>query len=686
VGLVVAVGAAAAMVAADVASTPAASVDMALETTEMEPDDDWQPSLTSTTIGEKQASSDKKASGEDEPHDKVKEDEPVAAEREPTPPEELPPPNLQGAWHQLEGVPRPLGIGPRFLLWNSYGHVSAFPGQNRMLVQYADQAFGEQRFADFTHINMASLSEGACCLAATATSDKGPQLLIRPAERWEKAVFSAPFGSIDESAEAVACGDGFAAALTNQRLLRVYSTSGLPLAVTAMSGRSVALAARGPLLLVVTAAAGVGLPAEGEDDALEFRLLDVRAHTQRAFGRLPLSPASRLRWIGISTELAPVAIDTAGVVRALLGAGPGCWGPANSGCGEWMPVLSLAEEESRCGPLWTVSAGQSALYVAEIGADAMEPQPAELDLLAAASPTEGALDNKELETSDAPAVTPAPPTFGHGAGLRKLDWKLPLGPVAAAGDAAEQALRDHLFARHAEELSAAGLLGSNATASTAALVKTWRQSSFQLFCKLAKAGEVERAFDVARNMFGTGAAQSKSLELARVFADRAGLHKLADKVAAIHRQEAGSQQAVAKAAPQTVPRTTRPQAMRPLFSPGEAENAAQVSQEATPPHPPSAASVPSKPAGTPASSPPSLPASTPAPSQDTPEPSKVAAAQSVAAATAAPTAARANPFAKKRAPNSSALGGAAPHLLRDALGGTGGEPASKMSKTVAGGR
>merc|ERR1719359_1559895 len=110
------------------------------------------------------------------------------------------------------------------------------------------------------------------------------------------------------------------------------------------------MAAAGCFLLVVTG--GHAPPGEDEDEALEYRFLDVRSRSQRSCGRLPISTGARLRWIGLSEEFAPVCIDTAGVVRALLGTGPGSWGPAGGGGGEWVPVLSLAEEEQRVGPLW----------------------------------------------------------------------------------------------------------------------------------------------------------------------------------------------------------------------------------------------------------------------------------------------------------------------------------------------
>jgi len=56
-----------------------------------------------------------------------------------------------------------------------------------------------------------------------------------------------------------------------------------------------------------------------------------------------------------------------------------------------------------------------------------------------------------------------------------------------------------------------------------------------LFGQFVKAGEVERALDVARHSLAVGTGGSKLLTKAQEFAERAGLHKLADEVAALPR-------------------------------------------------------------------------------------------------------------------------------------------------------
>ncbi|CAE8590782.1 unnamed protein product, partial [Polarella glacialis] len=490
--------------------------------TEDEPDDDFQPDLP----GAKATGSRKSAAAA---NDQVTEESAAAA---------LPalPPLLTGPWQQLEGAPRPPGAGPRLLAWNEHGHVASYPDQLRVEVHRHSEE-KPQRIADYDGLQMAAVSEGACCLAAGSGAAGGSRILIRPSERWEKAVFSAPLGSAAEAPEAVACGGNFVAVLTSSRMLRLYTFSGMPMGLLSMPGRSVALAARGPLLLVVTGrplAASESQDADFED-VLDFRLLDVRTRIERSAGRLPLSPASRLRWLGFAEDLVPIAIDTSGVVRALLGSGAGSWGPAGGTGGEWTPVLSLAEHEED-GPLWAVHALQGSLVFAEIGASAAEPRaPPE-------APKEEAQEAVSAEGlgSEGGVVEPVeiqPVFFGvrSSCQLRTLSWRLPIGPFPTAGDAIEGAFREQLLARHAQDMVSMALLGPEDVQKAEALEKKSKQSALKLFHQLASAQEVERAHHVAQFSLASSTGSFKVLDMAQKLAEKANQYRLADAVAALPR-------------------------------------------------------------------------------------------------------------------------------------------------------
>mmetsp|Transcript_118837 Transcript_118837/g.296350 ORF Transcript_118837/g.296350 Transcript_118837/m.296350 type:complete len:667 (+) Transcript_118837:62-2062(+) len=642
-----------------------------LECTEDEPDDDFCPppaggakvpqAPIAPTSGD---SAVKSSQGGEE-----KEDSTAELKLEDSPP---PPATLDAHWHQLEGVPRPPGIGPRYLAWSGHGHIAMFPEQGRLEVKYAAHEGKQEQIRDSIGFNMAAISGGACCLAAGEGAEGGSQLTIRPAERWEKAVFQASLGSAGEAVEAVACGETFAAALTSRRLLRVYGLSGLPIGVISTPGRSVALAARGQHLLVAIGASGSNQPKDGEDDALEYWLLDVHSKAQRSAGRLPLSPGSRLRWLGFSAELVPLTIDTLGVVRALFGTGPGSWGPASGNAGEWTVVLQLAEEEAKVGPLWTIDAKNGALFCAEVGTDAIEPQPAEIaDAIGLALPESSAKSDTKR--------------FGHGACLRELKWQLPLGPFFSCGAVAETVLRESLLSRHMEEMVAIGAFSTPEEQARATLSATGGKSAaLKLYAELVKGDEVERALDVARH-FVAGAGASKMLSFAQQFAEKAGKHKLADQISTLSRVVVASATSgspfgatAAKLQTATVPKVVQREAA-PLFEPGEGE-------EENGPRTPASSRLAASPAMS-LMTPPSSIVEESKPEESREAPTQVAAIASVA--TDAPPLEPAvpaqapvisnNPFARKAKP----LKGneRAPHLLRDALGGGARRPAPPVDSS-----
>jgi hypothetical protein len=638
-----------------------------VECTEEEPDDNFRPAAARVSADSKKEVGQAKEAQETPVEEASAELEPVEVLEE----QEV----LVGNWQQLEGLPRPPKSGelPRFLAWGPHGHVAVFPEQRRIEVQLPGED-APRRIGDFAGLEMASLSGDACCLAAGAQAEGGSRLLIRPHERWDKAVFSAALGGGGEAVEAIACGDGFVAALTSKRLLRVYATSALPLGVISMPGRSVALAARGPLLLAVTE---TGPRAETDVDmALDYRLLDVRTRSERSSGRLPLSPCARLRWLGISAELAPVAVDTFGQVRVLLGTGAGSWGPVGGGA-EWVPMLSLAEEESKVGPLWAVHAAKGILYCAELGQESSAPEPGQP---VPVMPDEGGLSM---------------PSYGHGYSLREFRWHLPVGPVSGVGSAAEEALREQLLAHHAGVTASAGLLpAGEATAAAVAQSKSWKSRAFSLFGQFVKAGELERALDVARSSLAIGEGGSRLLTFAQDFVEKAGHYKLADEIAKVPRiLHAGdpAQAAVSAsvptiavepkvaatptALPQAVPKVLNRE-LPPLFEPGEGADSTlkAASQEAVQEHGGNSPGIDSKPAAQPvADEVATFLATAPSPSALFAEQPSSKQPPEVARTTS-------NPFARKRPTNNAPS--QTPHLLRDALSGGVRRPATPLGTTT----
>jgi len=586
---------------------------------------------------------------------------------------------LEGHWNQLQArapASEKDGGRRRFLAWNAHGHVVFDPEHRRLEVVYKVDPSDVHRFKTSSEIQMAAVSPNAC---AVSSCEPGAPIHIYPRERWDKASFTAVSSSKDEVVEALACGDDFLAALTSARLLRLFSLTGLPLGVISMPGRSVALAARGFRLLVVT-----GLPghssskkhSESDDgvypeEALEYRLLDFRSRSERSSGRLPLSAKSGLRWIGFSEEILPLAIDTKGMVRALFAGGAGCWGPAGGSGGEWTIVADLAPEESKSGPLWAVDARQNLLLVAEAGQDLKEPSPEPAAL------ADG--DEKPLQ-----------PLFGQGAELREICWKLAMGPVSGCAQFLENATREGLMTEHLTEVHNSSLDAEKDDSAVASASSARLKAALTLFVQLVKSEDQERALDAAVHYLAV-AGGSKQLSNAGAVAEKARLYKLADKLAALPRLAQVSTEAATSRTPHSLPKSVR-QTYTPLFASNEGsseqvsiqrsssdvttsdklaqlkarsidrkssfnlnsssnEELQQQQQQQEPLHlqPPPVNAIPTLPSAT---SPPGVgktSSAVPAPSLSV------------------PSAGVANPFARRTKNGAAAVHRAAPHLLRDAL-------------------
>ncbi|CAK0849190.1 unnamed protein product [Prorocentrum cordatum] len=170
-----------------------------------------------------------------------------------------------------------------------------------------------------------------------------------------------------------------------------------------------------------------------------------------------------------------------------------------AGSGDWVPVLSLPDEEARLGALRVVGARDRGLLCAQT-----EP--------------------------------------GKLGALRELPWTLPLGAMPAAGGAVQDALLAGLLSRHARVVAgfaaavpaARDMREADATDPGAAEAE-FKMKSLRLFGQLVTADEVERALDVARGAAAGGADAPKLLGMMQQFAERAGSHKLADLVAGLPR-------------------------------------------------------------------------------------------------------------------------------------------------------
>jgi len=255
---------------------------------------------------------------------------------------------------------------------------------------------------------------------------------------------------------------------------------------------------------------------QGAEPALEYALYGISAKERLAAGRLPLSPAASLRWIGFSAEALPMALDTAGVLRvlALSGGAP----LLASSAGEWVPVVELEDSGAR---FWPVRAEGSSLFCAQAAKTSGEPRP-------------GAVQR-----------------------LQAVRFRL---PFSAEAEAPERLLCKRLSGAHLSFALEAGLLPSPARNSARDAVgqraRTDNHQVLKLFESTAKMGNLEEALDVASSYFSSSAAQQvRLLQDARGVANTLGLEALAERVAAVLRSVEQEIEAAERAAAEALERT-----------------------------------------------------------------------------------------------------------------------------------
>jgi chromosome transmission fidelity protein 4 len=147
-----------------------------------------------------------------------------------------------------------------------------------------------------------------------------------------------------------AIGSNFIAVATNKGHLRVFSTAGAQLPIISIGRPYVTMVAREGMLAVVY---HMGAPFAGCQN-LGYSLFNMtRRHTLVSDQTLPLTPGSRLEWIGFSQDGALSTLDSQGVLRQLISHGQRAPNLLTSLISQhpksynfnfqWTPVLNSAE-------------------------------------------------------------------------------------------------------------------------------------------------------------------------------------------------------------------------------------------------------------------------------------------------------------------------------------------------------
>lgn len=278
----------------------------------------------------------------------------------------------------------PLDLTRRFLCWNHIGSVTLLQrGNNRNIIDinFADSAFRKAiNFTDNINFIIGSVGESGGIFASDTKDDdeyidgediegldqfnmseRTKQALMRDRKKREKdSEYSKPTGSSiffcrfptsnlvnrktkdwhlilpdGERVLGAACGDGWAAAVTSRKFLRVFSPGGNQNQIVWLKGPPVTIAGRGRLLAVFYLESS---PLRDKTQQIGYTLWDAVNFRVVSRGSVScLSNGASLSWVGFSNDLSLMVMDTDGMLSMLFATGQGSVDGAH--IWEWAPVL-----------------------------------------------------------------------------------------------------------------------------------------------------------------------------------------------------------------------------------------------------------------------------------------------------------------------------------------------------------
>lgn len=258
---------------------------------------------------------------------------------------------------------RPDEKNRRYLVWNSVGNITLREEalENRVEIRFTDASRGNRNeaFPDRHGFNKGALGYHGAAFATAADeppkdelrdpllelehpnplrNHKGSTLFYHafPGSHHLEGVnenFNVVL-SEGEEVQALAVGDGFVAAATSRRWLRIYSSTGLEVAVMSLPGPVVSMVALNETLAVIFHA---GVPFDGSFNmAMHLFRIDWRqgCSLQQVLRSIPvpLSRKATLEWVGFDVDnTAVVALDSHGIMSSLM----------YSAGFQWTPVFNI---------------------------------------------------------------------------------------------------------------------------------------------------------------------------------------------------------------------------------------------------------------------------------------------------------------------------------------------------------
>uniref|UniRef100_H2YB75 Minichromosome loss protein Mcl1 middle region domain-containing protein n=1 Tax=Ciona savignyi TaxID=51511 RepID=H2YB75_CIOSA len=343
--------------------------------------------------------------------------------------------------------------------------------ENAIDVEFHDtQTHHALHLPNHDQYTMAGLSNRAVVLAAESTPDAPSKLKCVHFSSWDNNkewTIEMPDG---EELQALTVGDDWIAACTDSLQVRFFTLGGVQRQILSIPGNVVAMAAcMDQLFVVYHVTQGFG-----NNQCFGFMLLEVgvsggsKSRSVVGGSALPVTPGSKLEWVGFTAEGTPATVDTAGVIRMMN----------RSFCQTWITVAKLKSiAKSRHDHYWVV---------------ALHENPQQIHYI-------------QCKGSIYPSTLPRPT-------LSVAQYKIPLCEADSdKGKFEEEYWRTKLFSSHQDYLNTHGYeTDTGAKQKTDLLIQHTLMRLFALCCK---SDQEYQAMDVC-SMMPTSASMSLAIKYA----------------------------------------------------------------------------------------------------------------------------------------------------------------------------
>jgi hypothetical protein len=231
----------------------------------------------------------------------------------------------------------------RYMVWNSVGSIVSRDDDisNRIEIKFADMSSNnkQESFPDNYGFTIADMSYEGAVFAAPPDEPEQPDHIVEdgmppPSKTVGSVIFYKSFGNKmrigganenfthvlnpGEEAVAVCAGGGWCAVATSKNFLRVFSSTGLQLSITMLKGPVVCLCGYATSLAVIYNSSGCTI----ETPILLVDVFDISIQkSHQCLVKecvLPLGSRGTLAWAAFSEDRYLMALDSHGVLSALL--------------------------------------------------------------------------------------------------------------------------------------------------------------------------------------------------------------------------------------------------------------------------------------------------------------------------------------------------------------------------------